>query len=39
MICRISDTFYRVENDRILPIEDYVRNYAKYIKLKIISSG
>ena len=50
MICRSSDIFYRFGNDRILPkkcgwnsksskTKDYVRNYARYTKLKIISSG
>ena len=48
MISRSCDIFNRSGNDRILPknvwlkqqvLENYVRNYARYTKLKIISPG
>ena len=51
MICGSSDILYRFGNDRILPnntcdwnrksseTKGYVGNYARYTKLKIISSG
>ena len=41
MISRSSGIFYRFGNDQILPkkVRNYVRNYARYTKPKIISSG